>query len=57
MKLEFKVTADVTKMAGPFVNKDEIREEIRDAIQNADPVDLEFGNSEYTIDDWTVEDA
>jgi hypothetical protein len=58
---EFRVTVEVTRESGLFAARDEIAEQLRDAIEGADPGYVSGvganGDSEYTVDSWEVEDV
>jgi len=51
----FTVTVEVEKMAGPFASRDELADQIREAIEGADPGDLYGDNGgEYGVTTWDV---
>lgn len=58
MRFEFKVTAEVERYEGKFASRADLGDQIREAIEQADPGDLtgEAGGS-YSITDWQVEEA
>jgi hypothetical protein len=57
---EFIVRVSVDRDSGKFASRDEIAEQLRDAIEGADPGSVSGvgadGDSEYSVGDWTVED-
>jgi hypothetical protein len=56
----FSFTVNVTaeKTSGKFTSKDELADEIRDAIEQADPGSIDpTGEGEYEITEWEVVDA
>jgi hypothetical protein len=55
MNFTFVVTVHLDRVSGKFASKDEAREEIRDALESADPGDLTLGDdSEYSVAVWDV---
>lgn len=60
-KFTFTVNVEVTRESGKFATRDDMADQIREAIEGADPGFLsglgEDGMSEYTVDGWDVEDA
>lgn len=59
-RFTFKVTVETNRESGKFATRDEQADNIRDAIESADPGYLsglgDYGDSEYTVDSWEVED-
>lgn len=59
-RFTFKVTVETNRESGKFATRDEQADNIRDAIEGADPGYLsglgDDGDSEYTVDSWEVED-
>lgn len=56
MKIEVKVSVEVERTMGKFASREEIEEQILDAIEGADPgmISCDDGG-EYEVVDWTVE--
>ena len=59
-KFSFKVSVETNRESGKFATRDEQADSLRDAIEGADPGYLsglgDYGDSEYTVDLWEVED-
>ena len=54
----FTVTVEVEREEGKFASRDELADQIREAIEGADPGTVEGENGgSYSIVNWTVEDA
>jgi hypothetical protein len=55
------VTIDTERESGKFAGRDEIRDALIEAIESADPGSLDGlgadGESEYSVEDWTVEEV
>ena len=55
----FTVTATVERESGKFVSRDEIQEQLQEALDGANPDSLSGlgadGDSEYVVSDWSVE--
>ena len=56
MKFTYTVSVEVERTQGKFASRDEIEEQILDALEGADPgvVSCDDGG-EYEVVDWTVE--
>lgn len=58
MDFQFIVSASVERDEGKFASRDELAEQITDAILSADPGSLEGeAGGTYSVISWTVEDA
>jgi hypothetical protein len=58
MRFEYKVTVEVERSEGKFASRDELGEQIREALESADPGQLDGENGGvYETNEWTVEDA
>jgi hypothetical protein len=61
MRFEFNVSVEVERESGKFASRDEIGEEIRTAIADADPGQISGvgadGMSEYNVIEFEVNDA
>lgn len=57
MILRFEVVVEVNKTQGKFVAKDDLREEVRSALEEADLGTIEVDESEYEVQSWEVNDA
>lgn len=59
-KFTFTVNVEVTRESGKFATRDEMADQIRDALESADPGYLSGigydGDSEYIVDGWEVEE-
>ncbi len=56
MELEFTVRVEVERQQGKFAGRDELEEQLRDALESADPGQLEGENGgEYEVTLWEVE--
>ena len=59
-KFTFTVNVEVTRESGKFATRDEMADQIRDALEGSDPGYLSGigydGDSEYTVDAWEVEE-
>lgn len=57
MNFTFMVTVDVSRQQGKFASRDDISEKIKEALDDANPGDIEGENGgEYTVDTWEVEE-
>lgn len=60
-KFEFTVRVEVTREQGKFATREDMADQIREALEGADPGGLynlgDDGNSDYMVDSWEVEDA
>ena len=54
MKIRLTVEVEVAHRTGVFVAKDEIAEEIREWIENADEGEVYLDESEYEVVSWEV---
>lgn len=56
MMFEYTVRVQVERMEGKFATKDELSEQIEDALEQAAPPSLEGENGgQYDITEWEVE--
>lgn len=59
MRFTFTVHVEVERESGKFAGRDEIAEQIRDAISDADPGEIgdvgADGDSSYSVTAWEVE--
>ncbi len=56
MEIEFRVIAQVERTEGKFASRDELSEQIAEALESADPSSLSGDNGgEYEVTDWVVE--
>lgn len=54
----FTVTVDVERTEGKFATREEIAEQIAEALESADPGDFTGENGgEYQVANWSVEEA
>jgi hypothetical protein len=52
------LTVEVERLNGPFASRDELTEQVRDSVENADPGSLfSEAGSEYEVVSWGVEAA
>lgn len=55
MKFEFKITAEVERTEGKFASRDELEEQLVEAIEGADPQQVEGdGGGVYEVVAWEV---
>lgn len=56
MAHSFKFTVEVTleREQGKFVSRDEMAEQLADAIEQADPGTVDVDDSTYNVTDWVV---
>lgn len=61
MRIKITVEVEVERIQGKFAPKDEIEENILDAVESANPQSISAigadGTSEYEVTDWMVEVA
>lgn len=58
MQFTFTVTVEVSRTEGKFASRDELSDQLVEAIEAADPQSLEGDNGgQYETVSWTVEDA
>jgi hypothetical protein len=56
MDMAFEVRVNVERTSGPFASRDELEAQVVDALEDANPGDLEGdAGGEYDVDEWTVE--
>lgn len=55
--LKFTVTVELTRLSGKFVSKDALADEVRDAIESADPGSVMVDDSEYEVASFAVEET
>jgi hypothetical protein len=56
MHFEFVVSAEVERVQGKFATRDELEEQILEALDSANPDSLEGSEGgEYEVQDWNVE--
>jgi hypothetical protein len=52
----FKVTVEVERVEGKFASRDEIMEQLADALESADPGAVSGDNGgEYEVTSWAVD--
>lgn len=51
----FVVTAELEKTSGKFVGKDELEEQLQNAIEGSDPGSVDVDDSSYDVIDWVVD--
>lgn len=52
------VRAELSKVSGKFTSKDELADELIQAVESADPGSLDpTGEGEYEVTDWSVSQA
>jgi len=57
MKIQFLVTVEVNHLTGKFASREEIEEQVREALESADPGGSEGGEGgEYETADWSVDE-
>lgn len=56
MLFTFQTTVEVDHTSGKFVSRDEISDEISEAIESADPGSIDVSESEYETTVWEVTD-
>lgn len=58
MIFKFEITVEVDRESGKFAGRDEIEDELRTALTDADPGNVSGvgadGDSEYVVTEWTV---
>lgn len=55
MKFDFTVSVEVSRTQGKFASRDDIGEKIREALDDANPGDIEGDEGgEYNVDSWDV---
>lgn len=57
MLFEFKVQCEVSRQQGKFRSREEIAEQLMDALSEANPQSIEIDESEYSVDSWDCEEA
>jgi hypothetical protein len=56
MRFTYTVTVDVQRTEGKFATKDELGDQLQEALEGADPGSLTGDNGgEYSVDGWDVE--
>lgn len=56
MKISFKVTVETEKAGGgKFASKEAVVEAVQEALEQADPSEVQVEDATYEIQDWTVE--
>lgn len=58
MSFTFTVTATLRRESGKFASRDQIADELREMISDADPGEISTGtdgDSVYVTDEWNVE--
>lgn len=57
MRFKFTVEIEVNRTTGKFPSRDDVAQELQDALDNANPGDLQVGDdSELEVSDWSVEE-
>jgi hypothetical protein len=54
MRFVFTVEVELDRDAGPFASKDELADELIEAIEGADPSQVDIDESSYSVSDWSV---
>lgn len=54
MKLKFTVEVEVERTQGKFASKDDIAEQIKEAIEQADPSEVTVEDSTYEVQSFEV---
>lgn len=55
MRFEFVVLVEVERSEGKFASRDELAEQIQEALDSADPGTLEGENGGvYDVQDWSI---
>lgn len=54
MRFDITVTVEVERVSGKFVSRDDIENELIDAVEQADPSSIDVDESEYEVTDWAV---
>jgi len=61
MRLTFTVEVEVERVQGKFASRDEISEQLLEAVEGADPGSVDGvgvdGDSEYEVTSWEVRGA
>ena len=58
MRFKFEVEVEVTRAQGLFATRDEIRDQIQEALEGADPGTYSGdGGGEYETTDWSVSEV
>ena len=58
MRFTFTVEVEVSRIEGKFATRDELAEQIQEALESADPGDLEGENGGvYAVDGWDVSES
>jgi hypothetical protein len=52
--LVYVVTVQLARQSGPFAPLEDLAQEVQDALENADPGDIEAGDSYYAATSWDV---
>lgn len=53
--ITFTVQAQLQHVQGKFVSKDELAEQLQEALDAADPGEVYVDESLYSVDEWNVE--
>lgn len=54
---QFLVTVEVSRSEGKFASRDELGEQIKEAIEQSDPSQLTGDNEgQYNVDTWSVDE-
>jgi hypothetical protein len=54
MRFTFLVEVEVTRITGKFISGDDLAEQIREALDGANPNEIDVDESNYEVTDWTV---
>jgi hypothetical protein len=57
MRFKFEVEVEVERESGKFVSRDEIAEQLQEAIEGSDPGEAYVDDSVYAVTDWSVGEA
>lgn len=59
MRIELRVTVEVSRESGKFASRDEVEQAVVEAVEGADFGEVSGigadGESVYVVDDWAVE--
>jgi hypothetical protein len=57
MRFTFTVEVEISRQQGKFATRDEMADQIREAIEGADPQSLQGeSDGEYNVDSWDVQE-
>ena len=53
-RFKFVVEVELERSEGRFVSRDDMAQELLDAIESADPGSVDVDESSYEVTDWSV---